>query len=66
MEKDFDKIIGGRTAIYISHRMSSCRLCDKIMLLENGTILEYGSHTQLMNLNGKYNEMYNIQAKHYV
>lgn len=63
--KDFDKVIENKTVIYISHRMSSCKLCDKILLLENGSVLEYGSHSELMSLGGKYKTMFEIQAKYY-
>ena len=54
------------TTIMISHRLSSVRYADKIYLLGNGTILENGSHDDLMRLNGKYAEMFNLQAKSYV
>lgn len=64
--KDFDKIVEHKAVIYISHRMSSCRLCDKILLLDNGSVLEYGSHDELMRLDGKYKTMFGIQASHYV
>ncbi|EKC47860.1 ABC transporter, ATP-binding protein, partial [human gut metagenome] len=62
----FDKLVHGKTAIYISHRLSSCRFCDKIMVFENGSIVEEGSHKELMkNTNGLYFYMYNTQAKQY-
>ena len=64
--RDFDRISDNKTVIYISHRMSSCRLCDHILLLQDGRALEYGSHEELMKLNGKYRMLYNIQAAHYV
>lgn len=61
----FNDLIGGKTAVYISHRLSSTRFCDKIAFFENGKIEEYGSHDELMKLSGKYAEMFNIQAQYY-
>lgn len=64
--KNFDKLVGGKTAIYISHRLSSCRFCDRIVVFDDGAIVEDGSHKQLINIeNGLYANMYNTQAKHY-
>lgn len=64
--KNFDKLVYGKTAIYISHRLSSCRFCDRIIVLENGLVVEEGSHEELMkNTKGLYFNMYNTQAKHY-
>lgn len=61
----FNELIKNRTAIYISHRLASTRFCDRILLIENHSILESGSHDQLMALNGKYAEMFHIQAHYY-
>ena len=64
--KNFDKLVNGKTAIYISHRLSSCRFCDRIIVLENGLVVEEGSHEELMeNEKGLYFNMYNVQARHY-
>ena len=64
--KNFDKLVHGKTAIYISHRLSSCRFCDRIIVLENGLVVEEGSHEELMeNEKGLYFNMYNVQARHY-
>ena len=64
--KNFDKLVHGKTAIYISHRLSSCRFCDRIIVFHNGSIEEEGSHEELMkNTNGLYYHMYSTQAKHY-
>lgn len=55
----------GRSAVYISHRMSSCRFCDWIMVLANGVICEKGSHDELIALDGEYCKMYMAQAEFY-
>lgn len=61
----FDEIVKNKTAIYISHRLSSTRFCDKIAFLNNGQIVEYGTHDELINLNGLYAEMFRKQAHYY-
>jgi ATP-binding cassette subfamily B protein len=55
----------GRTVIFISHRLSTTRMADKIYMFDRGEIVESGSHDELMRLNGKYAEMYRVQAKKY-
>lgn len=59
------EISSGKTSVYISHRLSSTRFCDRILLLDNSEIAEIGTHTELMQKNGKYAEMFNIQSKYY-
>ncbi len=54
-----------KTAIFIMHRMSFAKDVDRILFMENGSILEQGSHDELMKCNGKYAEMFNLQAKNY-
>ena len=62
----FDNLVGGKTAVYISHRLSSCRFCDRIIVFNDGTIIEDGTHDELINIEGGfYANMYNTQAKHY-
>ena len=55
----------GRTIIFISHRLSTTRMADKIYMFDGGQIVESGSHDVLMLQNGKYAEMYRVQAKKY-
>ena len=65
--KKFDTLVGGKTAIYISHRLSSCKFCDHIAVFAEDTIKEYGTHESLVNKeNGIYAEMFAAQAQYYV
>lgn len=54
-----------RTSIYISHRLSSTKFCDRIILLKGGKIFEEGTHDELMKKKGEYYEMFTIQGKYY-
>lgn len=64
--RQFNTLVGGKTAVYISHRLSSCRFCDKIAVFSEGTIKEYGSHDELVKKqDGLYAEMFAEQAKYY-
>lgn len=62
---DFDKLIGNKTAVYISHRLSSTRFCDSIAMFKNGVMTEYGSHEELLAKGGEYAEMFRVQAQYY-
>ena len=63
---NFDEIVGDKTAIYISHRLSSCRFCDKIAVFDQGEIVQIGTHEELLaDHNGKYYELWNAQAQYY-
>ena len=63
---DFDRIMADKTAIYVSHRLSSCRFCDEIMVFDNGSIVQKGTHEELCkDSGGKYYELWNAQAKYY-
>lgn len=65
--RQFETLVGGKTAIYISHRLSSCRFCDRIAVFADDTIKEYGTHDELVNREGGiYAEMFHEQAKYYV
>ncbi|MDR1688336.1 MAG: ABC transporter ATP-binding protein/permease [Clostridiales bacterium] len=62
----FNSLVGGKTAIYISHRLSSCKFCDKIAVFSENTIKEYGTHDELVKKeNGLYAEMFAAQAQYY-
>lgn len=63
--KRFDEMVEDKTSIYISHRMSSCRFCDDIMVFWQGQIVERGSHEQLLKANGNYAKLWNAQAQYY-
>lgn len=63
----FNEMVGDKTAIYISHRLSSCRFCDNIAVFENGRIVQRGSHEALVSdKNGAYYELWNAQAQYYI
>ncbi len=59
-------IVEDKTAIYISHRLSSCRFCDEIAVFHQGQVIEKGSHEGLLARGGKYAELWNAQAQYYV
>lgn len=62
----FNEIVEDKTAIYISHRLSSCRFCDEIAVFDQGRIIQRGSHEQLVSdEKGKYHELWHAQAKYY-
>ena len=63
----FNEIAGDKTAIYISHRLSSCRFCDKIAVFHAGEIIQTGTHDELLADNeGKYYQLWNAQAQYYI
>lgn len=65
--RQFNSLVGGKTAIYISHRLSSCKFCDKIAVFADDTIKEYGTHDELVDLpDGIYAQMFSAQAQYYV
>ncbi len=61
----FIKLTEGKTAVIISHRFSTVRIADRIMVLKNGTVLEIGTHQELMENNKLYTELFNLQAAGY-
>lgn len=63
---NFNAISGDKTAVYISHRLASCRFCDKIAVFDKGHIIQTGSHEELLkDSGGKYHELWNAQARYY-
>ncbi len=64
--KNFDNLVKNKTSIYISHRLSSTRFSDTIIVLDYGKILEVGNHDELIKLNGTYKEMFEKQSHFYV
>jgi len=62
----FNDIAGGKTAVYISHRLSSCRFCDDIAVFHQGELIERGNHdTLISDTDSKYYELWNAQAQYY-
>lgn len=64
--ENYQKLLEGRTSIFISHRLASTRFCDYILYLEDGSIKEEGTHDELMNMKGNYANMFHVQSKYYV
>lgn len=64
--ESFDKLIGNKTAVYISHRLSSTQFCDHVAMFADGNMVEYGTHENLLQQDGAYAEMFRIQAQYYV
>ena len=62
----YNELTKGKTSIYISHRLASTRFCDRIIYLEQGKIIEEGSHDELIKLGGKYAYMYRVQSQYYM
>ncbi|MBR3841559.1 MAG: ABC transporter ATP-binding protein [Erysipelotrichales bacterium] len=63
--ENFNDLIENKSAIYISHRMSSCKFCDDIVVFKDGEIVERGNHTTLLEKDGEYASLYNAQAEYY-
>ncbi len=62
----FDEIASGRTAIYISHRLSSCRFCDRIAVFDEGRLVQLGTHEELLaDTDGTYYTLWTAQAQYY-
>jgi ATP-binding cassette subfamily B protein len=61
----FHELARGRTAILVSHRFSTVRMADRIIVIENGSVLENGSHEDLIRKGGKYAQMFEAQARNY-
>lgn len=63
--KSFDKIVGGKMAVYISHRLSSTRFCDSIAMFKGGRLVESGTHADLLKKGGEYSSLFEVQAQYY-
>ena len=61
----FDKMVGNKTAIYISHRLASCRFCEDILVFDKGQVVQRGKHEELEQQEGLYKELWNAQAQYY-
>ena len=61
----FEMLRKGKTTIFVSHRLSSATIADKIIVLKYGEIIEIGTHDELMNNKGEYYDLFSTQAKHY-
>ncbi|MDE7284287.1 MAG: ABC transporter ATP-binding protein/permease, partial [Lachnospiraceae bacterium] len=64
--QDFDKLIGEKSAVYISHRLSSTQFCSHVAMFEEGELVEYGTHKELLEKDGAYAKMFHTQAQYYV
>lgn len=63
--EQFYRITNGKTAIFISHRLSTTRLADRIVVMKNGKIIEVGTYSELISNGGEFTKMYKLQAEHF-
>ena len=63
--EEYNELASKKTAVFISHRLASTKFCDRILFLDDGQIVEEGSHDQLMKKGGKYREIFDIQSHYY-
>ncbi|MNI63710.1 Lipid A export ATP-binding/permease protein MsbA [compost metagenome] len=63
---NFNTVANNKTAIYVSHRLSSTRFCDSIIVFDKGTIVECGTHSDLLERNGLYANMFRMQAQYFI
>lgn len=61
----FDKMVGHKTAIYISHRLASCKFCEDILVFDKGKVVQHGTHEELLEQKGLYQQLWNAQAQYY-
>ncbi len=61
----YGELTAGKTSLYISHRLSSTRFCDRVLFLENGAVAEEGTHQELLGKKGRYYELYELQSAYY-
>jgi len=65
MYQKYNEMTGGKSSIYISHRLASTRFCDRIIMIMDGGIGEEGTHEELLAKGGKYAELFEVQSKYY-
>ena len=65
MYQKYHEMTRGKSSVYISHRLASTRFCDRIILLDGGSICEEGTHQSLLEAEGKYAKLYGVQSKYY-
>ena len=63
--ENFQRIVEHKTAVFISHRLSSCRFCDDIIVFDKGCLVQRGGHDTLAAQEGKYRQLWNAQAQYY-
>ncbi len=63
--ENFNELIRGKTAVFISHRLASTKFCDNIAFFDGDGLKEYGTHASLMQKRGAYYEMFTVQGKYY-
>jgi len=61
----YHEMTGGKTSLFISHRLASTRFCDRILFLQDGVITEEGTHEELLSLGGEYAKLFHVQARYY-
>ena len=65
MYERYDELTAGKTSVFISHRLSSTRFCERILYMEGGRVVEQGTHDELMAVHGGYARMFETQACYY-
>ena len=65
MYEEYNSLTSDKTSIFISHRLASTRFCDRILFLQNGRVVEEGTHEELMEAGGRYAEIYEVQSHYY-
>ena len=65
MYAEYRKISEGKSSLFISHRLASTKFCDRILFIDHGSILEEGTHESLIERQGKYAEVFDVQSKYY-
>ncbi|QIK58034.1 ABC transporter ATP-binding protein [Erysipelothrix sp. HDW6A] len=64
--RNFDELMDSKTAIYVSHRMSSCRFCDRVLVFDLGKVIQDGHHDELIEVDDMYAHLFNAQAQYYI